>query len=245
MTLQRYAFHVQQWTNHKTIGWETLLKVFHVMSRLDLNHPLYIFKIGLPLAFRYWLFNLKSNLSFWYKWWKKTMFQSTNLHPCSLVCHSVSGSTETSVQSALRQAAVSFNLPPGGAEKIIPNFVSAYKEAVHSDAQQPQLELHWGYTAREEYGDSQSGKVSQIEINRTKNGTVPHDWHDTIAFTKTFPINVIGEKLKGLVFYRRSPVSKTFPQDLKQVPLERPASSRQHWRGSTNEPLWGYGLSTT
>lgn len=57
---------------------------------------------------------------------------STNLHPRSVT--QSQGSAETSVQSALRQAAVSSNLPPGGAEKISPNFVSAYKEAARSAA---------------------------------------------------------------------------------------------------------------
>lgn len=41
-------------------------------------------------------------------------------------------------------------------------------------------------------------KKKQIEINRAKNGTVPRGCHQTIAFAKTFPFKVTGEKLKGL-----------------------------------------------
>lgn len=56
------------------------------------------------------------------------------------------------------------------------------------------------------------GKFLQIAINGGNNRTVPRDWHETIALTKTIRLKGTGEKFKVVSLRRRRPVSKTFPK---------------------------------
>lgn len=102
---------------------------------------------------------------------------------------------------------------------------------MHSNAQRPQLELRWGYAARKDW----NFLLWEVFANCDKSSQERDGPTWLLQYRQTFldhPLSGDWREVEGVYLNKEETSVKGFPQDLKHIPKEGPASP-------------GYGLITT